>query len=433
MDSSAAIWLHSAYAFSFAVHEGDTVTISDAGGPGAGTPLAGLKLIDSDTHYSEPYDLWTSQAPAKYKDKVPNVKKGADGKLHWFYDGNELFAAGGSSFVTRDGNKIPWYEKDFTTFEGWDVIHEASYDPKARVKFMDETGIWAQVIYPNTLGNSMAWLVAGEDKDLAYHCVKVYNDALADFARQGPGRLFPTAVMPLWDIGLCAKEAERALGDLGLHSVAMAGEGHKAGLPDLGQPVWDPYYEVISHFKAPINIHIAAGVDAAGVGAAANWTKTAWSSLPARAHKPVNSVNMELANSRFVSNLVLSDLAFRWPDVKWVSVESGIGWLPYVFERVDYEFLEEFPSDPAPDRPTAREMFQKNCYATFWFENTGPQRLLDVIGVDNVMWETDFPHPTCLHPDAVRRSAEVLASLGEEALRKVVQDNAANLYHIDLG
>jgi predicted TIM-barrel fold metal-dependent hydrolase len=173
-------------------------------------------------------------------------------------------------------------------------------------------------------------------------------------------------------------------------------------------------------------------VDAAGVGAAANWTKTAWSSLPARAHKPVNSVNMELANSRFVSNLVLSDLAFRWPDVKWVSVESGIGWLPYVFERVDYEFLENFPSDPAPDRPTAREMFQKNCFATFWFETTGPQRLLDVIGVDNVMWETDFPHPTCLHPDAVRRSAEVLAGLGEDALRKVVQDNAARLYHIDV-
>ena len=103
-----------------------------------------------------------------------------------------------------------------------------------------------------------------------------------------------------------------------------------------------------------------------------------------------------------------------------------------MFERVDYEFLEEFPSDPAPDRPKAAEMFQKNCYATFWFENTGPQRLLDVIGVDNVMWETDFPHPTCLHPDAVRRSAEVLASLGEDALRKVVQDNAANLYHIDV-
>jgi hypothetical protein len=107
--------------------------------------------------------------------------------------------------------------------------------------------------------------------------------------------------------------------------------------------------------------------------------------------------------------------------------------LPYVFEGVDYEFLEDFPSDPAPDRPSAAEMFRKNCYATFWFENAGPLRLLDIIGADNVMWETDFPHPSCLHPDAVRRSAETLAALGPDVLRKVVQDNAANLYNIDLG
>src|ERR1700686_412660 len=162
IDSSAATWLHSNHAFSSAMHEGDTVTISDAEVPGAGTPLAGLKLIDSDTHYSEPYDLWTSQAPAKYRDKVPHVKTGSDGRLHWFFNGNEMFSAGGSSFVTRDGEKIPWYEKDFTTFEGWNVIHEASYDPRGRVKFMDEIGVWAHVIYPNTLGNSMAWFVADE-------------------------------------------------------------------------------------------------------------------------------------------------------------------------------------------------------------------------------------------------------------------------------
>ena len=70
------MWLHLIHAFSSAVHEGDTVTISDAQVPGVGTPLAGLNLIDSDTHYSEPYDLWTSQAPAKYKERVPQVKRG---------------------------------------------------------------------------------------------------------------------------------------------------------------------------------------------------------------------------------------------------------------------------------------------------------------------------------------------------------------------
>ncbi|MGI5144474.1 MULTISPECIES: amidohydrolase family protein [unclassified Streptomyces] len=395
-------------------------------------PLAGLKLIDSDTHYSEPYDLWTSRAPAKYKDVVPHVKRGHDGKLHWFLRDQEMFAAGGSSFVNRDGEKIPWFEKDFTTYESWGTLHEASYDPKARVKFMDEVGIYAQIIYPNTLGNSMAWLIAEEDKDMAYASVRIYNDAVAEFAATDKRRLFPVAVMPLWDIDLCVKEAERAKNELGLHSIAMAGEVHKAGLPDLGQPDWDPLYEALTDLGLPINIHIAAGVESAAVGAAANWTKTAWTSLPARAHKPVNSVQMELANSRFVSNLVLSDLAFRWPEVKWVSVESGIGWLPYVFERLDYEFLEDYPSAPPPDRPSAREMFQKNCYATFWFEDSGPQRLLDVIGINNVMWETDFPHPTCLHPDAVLRSAKALAGLGPDVLRRIVQDNAAELYNIDV-
>jgi predicted TIM-barrel fold metal-dependent hydrolase len=397
---------------------------------GSDNALAGLKLIDSDTHFSEPYDLWTSRAPAAFKDRVPYVRKGRDGKLHWCLRDQEMSLAGGSSFVNREGEKIPYYERDITSFEGWNVIHEASYDAKARVKFMDQVGVHAQIVYPNTLGVSLGFLLESEDKEAALASVKMYNDAVAEFAAEGNNRLFPMAVMPLWDIEASAREAERAKNELGLHGVVMAGEPQLAGLPDLGQRAWDPFYEVVSDLKLPINIHIAASTQ---VSQMQNWTETAWKSLSKRAHKPVNSVQMEIANSRFISNLVLSDLAIRWPGVKWVSVESGIGWIPYVLERVDYEFLEDFPSDPAPDRPSATEMFRKNCYATFWFEDSGPRRLLDVIGADNVMWETDFPHPTCLHPDAVRRSAETLASVGQENLRKIMQDNAAQLYQIDLG
>jgi hypothetical protein len=234
--------------------------------------------------------------------------------------------------------------------------------------------------------------------------------------------------MPLWDVELCAKEAERALGELGLHSVAMAGEGHKAGLPDLGQPAWDPFYEVISHFKAPINIHIAAGVDAAEVGAAANWTKTAWPSLPARAHKPVNSVNMELANSRFVSNLLLSDLAFRWP-----GCQVGLGGKRHRLASLRVRagrprVPRNFTSDPAP---TGRRRGETRRTARPSGSRPPDRSGCPTSSGTTSMRETDFP-PTCLHPDAVRRSAEVLAGLGEDSLRKVVQDNAASLYHIDL-
>jgi predicted TIM-barrel fold metal-dependent hydrolase len=158
----------------------------------------------------------------------------------------------------------------------------------------------------------------------------------------------------------------------------------------------------------------------------------AWPSQSVRAHKPVNSVQIELANSRFISNIVVSDVLFRWPEVKWVSVESGIGWIPYVLERIDYELLEDFTGNPAPERPTALEMFRRNIYACFWFEQAGPTLLLDYLGADNIMWETDFPHPTCLHPEAVRRSAAALAAVGPEKVRKIVQDNAAKLYNIPL-
>jgi predicted TIM-barrel fold metal-dependent hydrolase len=141
---------------------------------------------------------------------------------------------------------------------------------------------------------------------------------------------------------------------------------------------------------------------------------------------------MELANSRFISNLVVSDVLLKWPKLKWVSVESGIGWIPYVLERVDYEYREEFPDLPVPDRPSAREMFRRHIYGCFWFEYAGPHYLVEYLGADNVMWETDFPHPTCLHPSPVERSAEILGDLDPVILRKIMQDNAVGLYKLPL-
>jgi predicted TIM-barrel fold metal-dependent hydrolase len=77
-------------------------------------------------------------------------------------------------------------------------------------------------------------------------------------------------------------------------------------------------------------------------------------------------------------------------------------------------------------------MFQKGVYGTFWFEDAGPLALLDRIGADNVLWETDFPHPTSLSPNPVERSEEKLKNLDPAVVRKIVQDNAAKLYKIEV-
>jgi uncharacterized protein len=389
-------------------------------------PFAGLKLVDADSHYSEPHDLWTSRAPLKYRDSVPLVRPDANGNKQWFLNDRRLFPAGGGSFVNKGGQKIPMHQLGIANGMDWSEIHEASYDPKARVEVLDKLGIWAQIVYPNTMGFSIYALILDLDRENAAAIVSIYNDAVAEWQAAGDNRLFPMAVLPFWDIEASVKEVER-VSAMGLRGVTMAGNPHLGGLPDLGQPEWEPLYEILSDQGMPINIHVGStnSVETSHSG-------YAWPSLEKRAVKPVNSVQMELANSVFISNLVVSDMILKYPDLKWVSVESGVGWIPYVLERVDYEYREQFPGDDEPTKPEALEMFRKGIYATFWFEHAGPVLLLDYLGADNVMWETDFPHPTCLYPSPVERTADALRDVDPVSIRKIMQDNAVNLYKLPL-
>jgi uncharacterized protein len=390
-------------------------------------PFAGLKLIDADSHYTEPVDLWTRRAPAKYKDRVPQTHiDNSDGVSYWWIDGDKKFGTDNSiSFVRKNGDKIPYYGADMMGGPR-DEVHPASNQAGPRLEILDQMGIYAQIVYPNIMGFAAPAMVQGLDRDLSYAVTAIFNDAMAEWQAEGEGRLLPQAVLPFWNIEDSIKEAERVK-SLGLTGVNMAGEPHLGGLPDLGTPHWDPLYEALSDLELPIDIHIGASnyADPAKGNAA-------WPSLPQRQAKPVRSIQTELSNSRFISNLCASDLLLRWPKLRWVSVESGIGWIPYVLERVDYEYREEFKDAEPPTLPPAKELFQKGIYGTFWFEDAGPTELIPRIGEDNVLWETDFPHPTSLYPSPVERSEEKLKDLDPVVIRKIMQDNAANLYKIDV-
>lgn len=391
-----------------------------------GEPYASLHIIDSDSHWNEPLDLWTKRAPSRYVDSMPHVVLSDQGKQQWVINDTVVFRAAGASFVKDDGRKIRAASVDLSKGLTQDDAHPASSDPKARVELLDELGIYAQIVYPNVLGFAAPGLVQLLDRELAYAIVRIYNDACAEWQEESGERLFPQAVLPFWNIADSVEEAARVKA-LGLRGVTMAGNPHMGGLPDLGQPDWDPLYEALTDLELPINIHVGAvNHDASQLFDAA------WPSLSRRAAASVNPVQMELANSRFIANLVVSDVLIRWPELKWVSVESGVGWIPYVLERVDYGYREEFEGEPPADRPPAIEMFRKNIFACFWFEETAARYLIERLGADSVMWETDFPHPTCLYPSPVERAAATMSHLSDETIRKVMQDNATKLYKIEL-
>ena len=137
-----------------------------------------LKVIDTDSHWSEPYDLWTSRAPAKWKDRVPQMEE-RDGKRRWWFDGNiPIGLPIASSVIGQDGTKVTgtaFFDMDN------DVVHRASFDPDARVSMLDSLGIHAQIMYPNVAGFGNQNFLKSSDEALRLISVEIYNDALAEF------------------------------------------------------------------------------------------------------------------------------------------------------------------------------------------------------------------------------------------------------------
>ena len=139
-----------------------------------------------------------------------------------------------------------------------------------------------------------------------------------------------------------------------------------------------------------------------------------------------------LRNGNQLVDLLLSGVLARYPTIRFVSVESGIGWIPFVLEALDYQYKGNRVAEEHPefDRlPSA--YFKRNVYACYWFEETAPRRLLDQVGVDNVMFETDFPHPTCLYGAQVHeRIARGLGDCTPDVRRKILWENGARLYRV---
>ena len=390
-----------------------------------------LVIIDADTHFSEPPDLWTKRAPASLKELVPQVRTNSDGHPHWYMNGDiDLGRAGGSSVIKANGEKDSFWNQDILAGMGLDEIHPGSYDAKARLEVMDEQGIWAHIVYPNTLGFAAGRVLRLENRDLSLAIIRIYNDALAEWQAESGDRLLPQSMVPFWDMDATIEELARIKNELGMTGITMTGEPFQADLPDLADHHWDPMYEVCVDLGLPINIHI--GSSEGGSALTSSFARV-WPSQDKYRRYVLGCVQIELANSNFLSNLCASDVLVRWPQLRFVSVESGIGWIPYVLERVDYQLGEPVPEGvDLKSRPSARDLFRQSVYSCWWFEESGPRHLIDDIGVDNVMFETDFPHPTCLYPNPVERALEQLAIGGhsEEVIRKVMGGNAIKLYKI---
>ena len=385
-----------------------------------------VKVVDADSHYTPPHDMWVARAPAALKELVPRVVE-VGGSPTWIVGKDSTMGfAGGGGVIDRDGAKLPFAES--MPIWGLDQVHRAAWDPVARLEVLDESGIHAQVLYPNAIGLGGDTLSnAIDDPALRQVCIEIYNDAMAEIQDASANRLLPMPVMPAWDVEACVREAERVAG-LGLRGINMTSDPQDLGAPDLANRAWDPFWAACSDLDMPVHFHIGASLTAMNF-----YGKYFWESQHEYTKPAIGGAMLFLGNARAVINSILCGTFDRHPDLKMVSVESGIGWIPFLLEAMDYEMFENAPAQYAQLQKAPSEYFRSNWYATFWFErNHGNlQGLFDVVGEDNVMFETDFPHPTCLYPDPVAAVADAVSTLRPQTRRKLLGENAAALYRLD--
>ncbi|MFU8814465.1 MAG: amidohydrolase family protein [Pseudomonadales bacterium] len=374
-----------------------------------------IPVIDCDSHWTEPPDLWTSRAPRSLRDRMPRVEA-VDGVQQWRV-GDIPLGPIGLSVVQADGGKA--LGRLFLPHQS--QIHPASWDGRARLEMLDTLGIDAQIVYPNVAGFASIRFLEIDDVDLRRACVEIYNDAAAELQQTTGGRLRPQAILPFWDMSATLAEMRRAHEVLKLSGFTITDSPERLGLPDYGHPSWTPFFELAEGLGAPLNFHIASG----GTGL---FTEGPWKSHGSERQMAVGGALLYLDNARMLTNLLYSDVLENYPGLAFVSVESGVGWMPFLLDALEYQWDQMIPTEVKHHQLRPTEKFRRNVHACFWFEERGVDRFVERFGAGNLLFETDFPYPTCLYPEPRQRLDRAVAALGAADRHAILHGNAERLY-----
>lgn len=374
----------------------------------------GIKIVDTDTHITEAPDLFTSRAPAALKAKMPRVER-VNGTDRWFV-GDRDFGTLGGNVIRADNNKL----LGRLAFPKLEQAHPGGHELKARLQAMDDMGVYAQICFQNSGVTQAGALMSLGDQELALQIVQLYNDASAEFQETSGQRIFNMAHLPFWDQKALEAEARRCH-DMGLRGFVLPDTPERVGVPSFNHDYWTPFLEMCDATGLPLNFHLNAAIDP---------NTLTWEGFQFEQTLSVVATMFSIGNAATLGNWMVSGRLDRHPGLKIGLIESGAGWVPFAVEALEHQFREMLAGKRDVLRKEPWDYFRDHFYCTFWFEKIAPKYLLEIIGVDNVMFETDFPHPTSLYPGVQEHLKDVLGGYSREVQKKVLQDNAVRLYNL---
>jgi predicted TIM-barrel fold metal-dependent hydrolase len=381
--------------------------------------FAGIKIVDCDTHFTEPPTLWVDRAPAGMKDKMPHVRR-IDNADQWFV-GDKHFGSMGGNVIAKDHNKL----LGKLAFQNYDQINPGSFDVHERLKDMDAMGVWAQICFQNGGVTQAGSLVALNDEPLAIAITQIFNDACAERMKESNGRINCMGTLPYWDKKILNKEMRRIV-DLGLKGIVLPDRPERLSAGYIGadgkiSPFWEEVFEICNATGMALNFHLNASLDA---------NTAIWDNLGFDQRLPIHALIHHIGCAATMSNFMVSGILDKYPNLKIGLIESGAGWVPFWLEGMEHQLDEFRTAQNRGLKMRPKEYFKKHFWVSFWFESFAPKHMLEEIGVDRIMFETDFPHPTSLYPGVQDKLVDVLGGHDYATRKRVLELNASELYNL---
>ena len=389
------------------------------------------RIVSMDDHLIEPPHLWQSRLPAKYKDQGPRVVVAPRGS----------FELDGANYVEKPGSgpeMAAWWHYEDHLYQlkltiacpgmapeevepigvTFDDIAPGCFEPKARIADMEKNHVAASLCFPNYARFCGQLFAERKDMALSKLCVEAYNDFMVDeWCGDSEGRLIPLCVVPLWDAELAAAEIRRNAAR-GVRAVTFSELPAWLDLPSIHTGYWDPFLAACEETGTVICMHIGSG------------TKTV---NPGPGTPAVTIMSLISCNSiASMVDWIFSGKLDQFPNLKLLYAESQVGWIPYFLERADETYYtHRWAQDETriPNPPSY--YYYRNCFGCFFKDSVGIE-LIDRVGPDNLMFETDYPHQDGTFPRSREVAHELFGHLDADVIYKVARGNAERVLGLEL-
>jgi predicted TIM-barrel fold metal-dependent hydrolase len=369
--------------------------------------MSSYRVISSDSHIIEVADLWEKRIDRRFKDRAPRIVHTEESD-QWYCDGVPFGFIG----INQQAGLRFETPEELTIAGKMETVRPGGTDPHAHVKDLELDGVAGAVIYPS----QGLTLFRIPDSDLLSACFRAYNDHLAEFCAPYPHCLKGIAMVNVDDVEEGVHELERAA-RMGLAGAMIAtGPAVRYDHPD-----YEPFWAAAQDLDMPLSLHTGCERWQPGMDVSTNTLEAI--------HYP--TVDFHMRNS--ISAMILSGVFERYPKLKVGAVEFEISWAPYFMGRLDDAYQHRaagqtgfrFKGGGLPS-----EMFRRNIFISFQEDDLGIQ-LRHHVGVDNLLWGSDYPHAESTFPRSREIVERMLDGVAEDEKAKIGGENTARLYHFD--